>query len=223
MKIIEPSHEILDTISGIAGEGGRNMLRLIELAARNCYKSEDAITCDSHGPFVTKIATVFKHESVIEHAHVSVRFICDRGVTHEMVRHRLAAYSQESTRYCNYSKDKFGSEITVIRPEWVKLDNNGNPLNNDYAARSWIDAMKVAELEYLKLLKLGWSAQQARSVLPNSLKTEIIMTCNLREWQHVFRMRCSTKAHPQMQQLMKPLLAEFQQHLPELFKEINPA
>lgn len=214
MKIIDPSHEFL---TPIAGEPGRDMLRLIELAARNCYKSEDAITCDSHGPFVTKIATVFKHESVIEHASVSLRLICDRGVSHEIVRHRLAAYSQESTRYCNYGKDKFGG-LTFIRPPWVP----DTPVEFDGASWDWFNACEQAERYYLSLLKRGWSPQQARDVLPNSLKTEIVMTANLRVWQHVFRMRCSSKAHPQMQQLMKPILADFKQHLPELFSGINP-
>jgi thymidylate synthase (FAD) len=215
MKIIEPSHEIMTPIDG---ESGRNMLRLIELAARNCYKSEDAITCESHSLFVKKIATVFKHESVIEHASVTVRFICDRGVTHEIVRHRIAACSQESTRYCNYSKDKFGKEITVIRPLFWSPDDPktcGRFFN-------WRFACEQAQAMYFALLDAGASAQEARSVLPNSLKTEIIMTANLREWQHIFRLRCSSKAHPQMQQLMKPLLVEFKQHLPELFEGVNP-
>jgi len=210
MKIIEPSHEILTPVEG---EAGRNMLRLIERAARTCYKSEDAITCDSHSAFVTKIATVFKHVSVIEHCSVTVKFICDRGVTHEIVRHRLAAYSQESTRYCNYAKDKFGNEITVIRPFFF---------TDEQRYGFWQRAMKECEDLYLSLLGAGASAQEARSVLPNSLKTEIVMTANLREWQHIFRLRCSSKAHPQMQQLMKPLFAEFQQHLPELFADIVP-
>ena len=211
MKIIEPSFEILTPIEG---EHGLAMLRLIELSARTCYKSEGAITCDSAGPFVTKIATVFKHVSVIEHCSVTVKFVCDRGVTHEMVRHRIAAYSQESTRYCNYSKDKFGKEITVIQPLFFEV-----------ASPKWMQwklACESAEGHYFALLDAGASPQEARSVLPNSLKTEIVMTANLREWQHVFRLRTSSKAHPQMQQIMKPLLAEFQKHLPELFAEIIP-
>jgi len=212
MKIIEPSFEVL---TPIAGEAGRNMLKLIELSARTCYKSEGCITPESAGPFVSKIATVFKHVSVIEHCSVTVRFICDRGVTHEIVRHRIAAYSQESTRYCNYSADKFGNEITVIRPLFWEA---GTP---NYM--QWKFACEGAEKNYFALLEAGAKPQEARSVLPNSLKTEIVMTANLREWQHVFTLRCSNKAHPQMQQLMKPLLAHFQQHLPELYSDIKPA
>lgn len=211
MKTIDPSFEIL---TPIAGEAGRSMLRLIEAAARTCYKSEGAITCDSAGPFVSKIANTFKHVSVIEHCSVTVRLICDRGVTHEIVRHRIAAYSQESTRYCNYAKEKFGGEIAVIRPFFFEA--------NSIKYLIWRAAMEAAEESYIGLLNAGASAQEARSVLPNSLKTEIVMTANLREWQHVFKLRCSSKAHPQMQQLMKPLLAEFQKHLPELFADIIP-
>ena len=216
MKIIEPSAEIL---TPIAGEAGRDKLRLIELAARTCYKTEDCITNDSHQEFVKKIANVFKHESVIEHAVVTVRFIVDRGVSHELVRHRIGAFSQESTRYCNYGKGKFGKSITVIRPPWVNFPGSGLP--HDDLSEAWLEACHEAEDAYFKLLAGGWSPQQARSVLPNSLKTEVIATFNLRQWRHVFRMRCSTKAHPQMQQVMIPLAAQFAEHLPELFAGIQ--
>lgn len=211
MKIIEPSHHFETPIHG---EHGRAMLALIERAARTCYKSECKITAESAGDFVRKIAQVKKHVSVIEHASVTIRFICDRGVTHEIVRHRLAAYSQESTRYCNYGNEKFGREITVIRPPfWSECDHR---------FEFWKSACEATERQYLALLDYGASAQEARSVLPNSLKTEIVMTANLREWRHVLSLRCSPAAHPQMQQLMKPVLAEFKQHLPELFDDVLP-
>lgn len=210
MKIIKPSHEILTPIHG---EHGRNMLKIIEAAARTCYKSEGCATETSAGPFVEKIAGVKKHYSVIEHCSVSVRLICDRGVSHEIVRHRLAAYSQESTRYCNYAKDKFGTEITVIRPFFW----DGQPEK----LAAWERACLAAEKEYLALLELGATPQEARSVLPNSLKTELFMTANLREWRHVFKMRCSEQAHPQMRELMVPLLAKFSLHLPELFSTLG--
>jgi thymidylate synthase (FAD) len=210
MKIIEPSHKFETPIDG---EHGQAMLRLIEAAARTCYKSECKITADSAGDFVRKIAQVKKHVSVVEHASVTIRFICDRGVTHEIVRHRIAAYSQESTRYCNYAKDQFGKEITVIRPPFW------SPCDHRYTF--WAMACEQAEKAYFAMLDYGASPQEARSVLPNSLKTEIVMTANLREWGHVMRLRCSPSAHPQMQQLMKPVLAEFQKHLPELFDDIK--
>jgi thymidylate synthase (FAD) len=211
MKIIEPTH-IFET--PIAGEQGRTMLGLIERAARTCYKSEGKITTDGAGEFVRKIAQVKKHVSVIEHASVTIRFICDRGVTHEIVRHRIAAYSQESTRYCNYAKEQFGREITVVRPPFWE--------NGDGRFEFWKEACKAAEVSYFGMLDLGATPQEARSVLPNSLKTEIVMTTNLREWRHVLQLRCSQAAHPQMQQLMKPVLAEFKKHLPELFDDIYP-
>jgi thymidylate synthase (FAD) len=209
MKIIEPSHKFETPING---EYGRAMIRLIEAAARTCYKSENKITQDSSSDFVRKITQVKKHVSVIEHANVTVRFICDRGVTHEIVRHRLAAYSQESTRYCNYGKDCFGKEITVIKPLFFQ---EGTP-----KFLFWKTACEAAENNYFFLLAAGATPQEARSVLPNSLKTEIVMTANLREWRHVMSLRCSAAAHPQMQQLMKPVLVEFKQHLPELFEDI---
>jgi len=149
----------------------------------------------------------------MEHAGFSVKFICDRGVTHELVRHRLAAYSQESTRHCNYSKDKFNREITVIRPLFFE--------EGSLKYKHWKRACKDTENAYFDLLDAGASPQEARSVLPNSLKTEIVMTANLREWKHVFAMRCSDKAHPQIRQVMIPLRDEVTKILPEIF--LDPA
>jgi len=149
---------------------------------------------------------------VIEHSVATVRLICDRGVTHEIVRHRLASYSQESTRYANYADQKFGSEITVIRPcFWAE----GSP---EYQA--WLTAMFQAEKSYMELIARGASAQQARCVLPNSLKTEIVITCNMREWRHIFSLRCNTSAHPQMREIMLPLLAKMYRKAPIIFDDI---
>lgn len=213
MKIIDPTFEILSPFSR---QDALAMLRLIETCGRTCYKSEGAATADSAPDFVRKIARSFKHESIIEHGSVSVRFVVDRGVSHEIVRHRLAAYSQESTRYCNYSKDKFGNEITFIRPPFFADEKS-----QEY--QSWAESCATAEDHYLELLILGATPQEARSVLPNSLKTELVMTANLRVWRHVFTLRTSSKAHPQMQQIMRPLLARFQEVMPELFDDIIPA
>lgn len=190
---------------------GEYILKLIELAGRTCYKSEDHITVDSAKGFVKQILDS-GHHSVIEHINIMVRFICDRGVTHELVRHRLASFSQESTRYANYSKDKFGNEITVIKPSFWLEDSP------EYA--EWLKAMENSERAYMQLIKLGISPEQARSVLPNSLKTEIVMTCNIREWRHVVNLRCSKAAHPQMREIMLPLLAEFHEKIPVLFDDI---
>ena len=187
------------------------LLKLIESAGRTCYKSEDLATDDSAEGFVHRVVAS-GHHSVIEHANISVRFICDRGVTHELVRHRLAAFSQESTRYANYAKDKFGNEITVIKP--LFLDEQ------DQNYQTWLQAMDMAEKAYMTLLENGAKAQEARSVLPNSLKTEIVMTANLREWRHVLNLRCGRPSHPQIRQIMLPLLAEFNKLLPVLFNDL---
>ena len=205
MKIISPSHEILYL------PDGEDVLKRIELAGRTCYKSENQITKDSAADFVKRIIDS-GHHSVIEHVNITVRFICDRGVTHELVRHRLASYSQESTRYANYSKEKFGREITVIKPLFWKEDSEG------YS--EWLSAMEQAEKSYMRLIDLDASPERARSVLPNSLKTEIVITCNIREWRHIFGLRCSRSAHPQMREIMLPLLREFHDKIPMLFEDI---
>ncbi len=205
MKVIAPSFEI------IAIENGADILKKIEAAGRTCYKSEDQITEDSAIAFVQRILNS-GHHSVIEHASATVRLICDRGISHEIVRHRLASYSQESTRYANYSKDKFGKEITVIRPCFWQKDSS------EY--NTWLDAMKQAEQAYLVLIEKGASAQEARSVLPNSLKTEIVVTCNIREWRHIFALRCTSTAHPQMREIMLPLLAHMHASAPILFADL---
>lgn len=205
MRIVEPSFEIL------AMPDANETLRILEMAGRVCYKSEDKITDGSAEAFIGRIVRS-GHESVIEHAAATVRFVCDRGVTHELVRHRLASYSQESTRYANYAKDKFGREITVVRPPfWAE----GSP-----EFGRWEAAMLAAEAAYLDLIDAGAKAQEARSVLPNSLKTEIVMTANLREWRHVFRLRCDGPAHPQIRELMVPLLHAMHRRLPVLFEDL---
>ncbi|MBU1001700.1 MAG: FAD-dependent thymidylate synthase [Proteobacteria bacterium] len=206
MRVVSPSFEIMSM------PDGEDVLKHIEAAGRTCYKSEDKITPDSAAKFV-KMILKSGHESVVEHASATVRFICDRGVTHELVRHRLAAYSQESTRYANYSKDRFGNEITVIRPVFWQ---QGSP---EY--ERWERAMLATEAAYLEMVAGGARPEEARSVLPNSLKTEIVMTANLREWRHVFRLRCGGPAHPQIREIMLPLLDEFARRMPALFDDLR--
>ena len=149
------------------------------------------------------------HEAMIEHYSITVRIICDRGVSHEIVRHRIASYAQESTRYCNYGKD---GEITVIEPFFWTEESPEYQL--------WRTTCLVAEDTYLYLIDLGASPQEARSVLPNSLKTEIIVTMNLREWRHFFRLRTSIAAHPQMREIVIPILTEFKNRIPVVFDDI---
>lgn len=206
MKIIEPSFVFEDELDP------RAIMSKIERAGRTCYKSEGRIGDGTAEKFIASIVSR-GHESVLEHASVTARLICDRGVTHEIVRHRIAAYSQESTRYCNYSGDKFGSEITVIRPFFW----NDDP--EKFAV--WREAMEAAEKAYNALIAMGATPQEARSVLPNSLKTELVMTMDLREWRHFLKLRTSPAAHPQMREIALPILKEFKRQLPVLFSDIE--
>lgn len=205
MKIIKPSVEIIDKLTP------EEILKKLELCGRVCYKSEDKITAESAVKFISNIVKS-GHESVLEHVSFSVRFICDRGVTHEMVRHRIASYSQESTRYCNYSKEGFGSEITVIEPLYL--------VPGTRAYNVWQTACELSEEMYFKLLNEGCLGQEARAVLPNSLKTEIIMTANIREWRHFLKLRTSKAAHPQIREVANMLLTELNFMLPSLFDDI---
>lgn len=216
MKLIRPSFEIME-VMGIQ-YSDQDPLILIEKAGRTCYKSEDKITTGSAAKFVK--ARIGGHESVIEHSAMTVRFICDRGVTHELVRHRLCSFSQESTRYCNYE-----GGVTFILPPWCKMSpgeyKNGYwPRSIDMAENIWADAMTMAENQYINLLSTGWSPQQARSVLPNSTKTEIVVTANFREWRHIFKLRCNKAAHPQMRELMIPLHQKCKELIPIIFDDI---
>ena len=206
MRIIAPSTEILTPLDG------ETILRHLELCGRVCYKSENRITPESAENFVRGIIAL-KHEAVLEHYSFSVRFIVDRGVSHEIVRHRLASYCQESTRYCNYSGDRFGNEITVIKPYFLTEGTNGY--------KKWAEACETAEREYFTLLEWGCTPQEARAVLPNSLKTELIMTANLREWRHFFKLRTSPAAHPQMYEVTIPLLKEVQEKIPVVFEDLE--
>jgi len=177
-----------------------NLEKNIEAAGRTCWKSEDKIDDNSACGFIEKIKG-YNHASVLEHGAITVRFVIDRGVSHELVRHRLASFSQESTRYCNYTKGKFDSEITVIKPCFWSDDS--------FEFSVWKTSCENAEKDYFKLMDAGAKAQEARSVLPNSLKTEVVMTANPREWGHVFNLRCAPAAHPQMREVMIPLRAKF--------------
>lgn len=208
MKIITASAEIISATPDLE--------RTIELAGRTCYKSEDKITDDSACAFVGKIRSI-NHESVLEHGAITVRFVVDRGVSHELVRHRVASFSQESTRYCNYGKGKFNAEIVVIDP------CPAFPEMTPYQYNCWERACQTAEIEYINMTREGAKAQLARDVLPNSLKTEVVMTANPREWRHVFRLRCADAAHPQMREVMVPLRDEFAKRWPALFADLSPA
>ena len=217
MRIIKPSIEVLDTLDQTV------ILKRLELVGRTCYKSEDNITEFSCVEFVRKIIKS-GHHAIIEHYNISVRVICDRGITHEIVRHRISSYAQESTRYCNYALGKFGNEITVAEPcfwNTQDLEESCDSLIADEKMRVWKQAMQDAEAYYMKLVSLGATQQEARSVLPNSLKTEIVMAMNLREWRHFLTLRTSKSAHPQMREVANMILKEFKSKLPVIFEDIS--
>lgn len=222
MRIINPTFIILSEIS----KGGIKELQYIERIGRVCYKSEDRIT--ENGESAKKFVSMLisrGHEAMIEHSSLSVKFTIDRGVSHELVRHRIASFAQESTRYCNYTNDKFGNEISVICPMGgILLDTKTNSLSGNDINRlmnEWIAAMEDAERHYFKMIEIGATPQMARSVLPNSTKTEITITANYREWRNFFKLRTPHSAHPQMREVTIPLLKQLKQRIPIIFDDIE--
>ena len=208
MRLIKPYAEICKDFDG------EEMLKKIERVARTCYKSEGKI---KDGSARKMVAGLIKsgHDAMLEHASVTVKFVVDRGISHELVRHRMASFAQESTRYCNYIKDDFGSEITFIIPKCL----DGESAAHD----AWKDTMKHCEDAYFKLLDIGLTPQEARAVLPNSTKTEVVMTANLREWRHFFKLRAlgtTGKPHPQMLEVTIPLLKDFKRAIPVVFDDL---
>lgn len=209
MKIIKQSWDF----EGDTPDGNK-MLKKIEKCARTCWKSEDKQTDESAPTFVKGVMNK-NHLSVIEHESVSVRIVTDRGVLAEITRHRLFSFSVESTRFANYSKDKFGNEITCILPVWLYEEKQDSE-----SFLIWEKAMKDSEEYYMKLLKKGWRPQEARQVLNNSLKTEIVMTGNLRNWRHFFELRTGPAAHPQVRELAKDMLKDFKEKIPVFFDDL---
>lgn len=199
-KVLIPAHQLDEAV-----------IKKLERYARVCYKSENSVGAFGDPNFLKNLITR-GHESVIEHEKATVMFIADRGVSHELVRHRVGSYSQESTRYCNYSKGKYGTEITVIEPFFFK---------GKESYQTWESACRNAEQSYLALIDNNCTAQEARSVLPNSLKTEVVTTFNFREWRHFFSLRASAASHPQMRQIAIPLLLLFREKLGVLFEDLE--
>ena len=212
MNIVDASYKVLSDIS----DGGIKELQHIEKVGRICYKSEDKITKDGESAkrFVRMLINN-GHEAMLEHSSLSVLFTVDRGVTHELVRHRIMSFAQESTRYCNYANGKFGGEITVIKPLFWK--------EGSVEYDRWLRDIKTAEHAYMKLLEGGATPQEARSVLPNSTKADIVLTGNYREWRHFLWLRAADKtgpAHPQMKEVTVPLLDELHYAIPVVFDDI---
>lgn len=230
MKLIKPKVEILDKING------DEVITKLAKVARVCYKSEDASTLEKDKRLVENLIKS-GHEAMIEFFDITVKFTCDRGVSHEIVRHRMASYAQESTRYCNYSKDKFGKELTFIIPSWLDIPS-GNytywdgdwvdmdklkinlPADEEDVISQWLFDMSYADTAYRYLIRKGWKPQQARTVLPMSIKTEINMKANLREWRCFFKLRCDTAAHPDMRKLALDLLEQMHSLIPIVFDDI---
>lgn len=238
MRLIKPKVEILDKLNGQA------ILKRIEQVARTCYKSEDKIT-DSSAEILVSNLLKLKHEAMLEFIDITVKFTCSRSVSHELVRHRLASFAQESQRYCNYSKGKFNNEVTFIIPSWLELkegsydfigsegtwydkntkevllkvfNESGEYINSkEDAFLSLIDDIESC---YLGLLKTGITPQEAREILPNTTKTEVCMKANLREWRHFLELRCSTKAHPDMRTLALDLLKQLHEQVPIIFDDL---
>ena len=208
MRVINAGYEIICDLNG------SEILKHIERCARVCYKSEDRITAGSAEKMVAALIRS-GHESMLEHYSFTVKFICDRGISHELVRHRLSSFAQESSRYCCYAKDKFGKELTFINPCFWESDSD------NYAR--WFHEMDEAEKTYLAMIEDGATPEQARDILPMSIKTEIVMTANLREWRHFLKLRAegvTGKPHPQMLEITIPFLNELKQKIPVVFDDI---
>lgn len=205
VKIAAPKAEVLTPLDGDA------ILKHLELCARNCYKSEDKITTDSARQMVRKLLEL-GHEAMIEHYNLTVKLTCDMGVYKDLTRHRHVSYAIESTRYCNYSKGKFGNELTVMKPCHIK---EGTP---EY--QIWLSTMETIEKNYNAMAELGCKPDQLRMLLPHSIKADVIMTANLREWRHIFKLRCAPAAHPTVQEVMKMLLGTLKREIPVIFDDI---
>lgn len=208
MRVINAGYEIISDLNGA------EILKHIERCARVCYKSEDRITDGSAEKMVAALIRS-GHEAMLEHYSFTVKFICDRGIANELVRHRIASFAQESSRYCCYAKDKFGKELTFINPCFWEPDSD------NYAR--WFHEMDESEKTYLAMIENGATPEQARDILPTSIKTEIVMTANLREWRHFFKLRAegvTGKPHPQMLEITIPLLKELKQKVPVVFDDI---
>ncbi len=204
MIAITPSFEVLDM------PRREKILKLLEIAARTCYKSYDRIE-EGSAEQLLKMLMQAGHESVIEHEKITVRVTFSRAILDEWTRHRLASYSVESTRYCKYA-----DQIECIRPWWWNLESEVS--NIEERRQLWTTAMGNAEAYYKALLNYDVTAQDARGVLPLDLKTVMVCTANLREWRHIFKMRCAMGAHPEFKRIARPLMLKFQQALPEIFE-----
>ena len=219
MEIIEPWIEVEDF-------NGVDIMKKIEKACRTCYRSEGNITEDSYKRLLTNCINR-GHESILEHEKITIRMCCDIGVYKDLTRHRAGtAFSIESTRYCNYSKDKFTNNIKFIKPvyyvdSWKERNYEGSAMSPEESKSFyWYNCMQDIEDTYLNMAKLGCTPDEMRMILPHSTAAEVTMTCNIREWKHILELRCSKMVHPSVRQLMIPLLLKFKKEMPEIFEKV---
>lgn len=205
MKLIEPEVFVEDY-------DGKEIMRRIERACRICYRSEDKITDTSYKNLLNNCINR-GHESVLEHEKISVKLVGDIGTYKDLTRHRIASFSIESTRYCNYGKDKFGNELKFMRPVHIEEGTKEYEI--------WEECMKNVEKAYIEMSSLGCLPDQLRMLLPHSTAAEYALTANIREWRHIFSLRCSSHTHPAIRQLLIPLLLKFKEDMPELFNEVE--
>lgn len=205
VKIVSPNIEVITPLDG------DYILKHLERCARNCYKSEDKITADSAQKMIKKLIDL-GHEAMIEHFSVTVKLTTDVGAYKDLTRHRHASFAIESTRFCNYSKGKYGNELTFMKPSNME---EGSDIYN-----IWYQAMADIEKHYLSMAAKGAAVDQLRMLLPHSTKADVFMTANLREWRHIFKLRCVPATHPSVREIMTMLLNEFRSQLPVLFDDI---
>ena len=204
MKLIEPR-------VCVESYDSRKIMKNLERACRTCYRSEDLITEESYKTLL-KNCINRGHESILEHEKITIRMTCDVGVYKDLTRHRFASFSIESTRYCNYGKDKFDNEINFIRPLFADELDKFN---------IWKDTMQTIEDAYMKMVAAGYKPDEMRMILPHSVAAEVTMTANIREWKHILDLRTKKMAHPAVQQVMIPLLLNFKKNMPEIFGDIE--
>ena len=205
MKIVEPKIEIEKV-------DYKKVMKNLERACRTCYRSEDKISDESYKTLL-KNCINRGHESILEHEKITIRMICDIGVYKDLTRHRHASFSIESTRYCNYGKDKFDNEIKFIKP--VNIEENTE------IYKEWKESCEEIEKRYIKMVELGATPDQMRMILPHSTAALVTMTANIREWKHIFNLRCTRHAHPAVEQVMIPLLLHLKENMPEIFDNVE--
>lgn len=219
MKIISPKIEV-EKYDGV------KIMKNIERACRTCYRSENLITEDSYKKLLNNCINR-GHESVLEHEKITIRMTCDIGVYKDLTRHRFGSFSIESTRYCNYGKDKFDNQIKFIEPIFYKsgaMENYEDIIdkNNCLKTQYWVRCMQLIEEHYMDMLKnTNATPDELRMILPHSTAAQVTMTANIREWRHILDLRTKKMTHPSIRQLLIPLLLKFKSDMPELFDSIE--